>query len=227
MKNKSIILIFALSAAVASYGDDLPQSAQALIQQMNSDVIAARKRAIDGLERIKATEVRRGNSAGENAAAAKIIELSKANFADTQAAAQAVAQLTPPPAVGAGTPLTASAPAKTEIKANAKFGVSLGAIRPGQHVTLQYVEGRWNLMGQPDPAKWFSPDEAPRADNRLGIYSLENGEAKLLSDVPNGTKHHPFHYHFLKNYENVILRIQDGDASDNPGSAIYVVTLSK
>jgi hypothetical protein len=45
--------------------------------------------------------------------------------------------------------------------------------------------------------------------------------------MPNGTKHRAFFFHFLKDYPNIMLRIEDGIPEDNPGSATYQVALSK
>ncbi len=226
-----MITRFALAFAITSFGafaSDLPQAAEKIVQQLESDQVTARKRAMTDLENVKTIELRRGNAAGVNAIQAKIKELNLANVA--AAAAQTPgpqpAAITPPVA-GAVTPLTPGTAAKIEVKANAKYGVLLGPMHPGQHLTLQYVDGRWAMSGsEPDPNKWVIPDESNYAGNSMGIFSLENGEAKLLAAVPNGTKHKPFHYHFLKDYPNIMLRIQDGDPSDNQGAATYMATLS-
>jgi hypothetical protein len=221
-------VVFAFTGLRAS-GSDLPQAAEKIVQQFESDQIAARKRVMAELEAVKNVELRRGNSVGVNAIEAKIKELNATNAAAQAASAPGtqtgVANV--PAAAGAITPTTPGTPAKIEIKANAKYGVQLGPVHPGGHITLQYADGRWAMSSaEPDPNKWVIPDESNYPGNSLGIYSLENGEAKLLTAVPNGTKHKPFHFHFLKEYADIMLRIQDGDPSDNQGSAIYTVTLN-
>jgi len=227
---ETLLILGCGMVSFTSFAGDLPQAADRLIQQMDVDMIAARKRAIAGLETVKTIEGRRGNTAGVNAIQDKIQQLTMENVA----AAKASAPATPAPVALAGAgnqAVTPGTPTKVTIQANAKLGVQLGPIRGGQHVTLQYVEGRWAMSGGSqaniDPEKLINPDESNYPGNSLGIFAVENGEAKMLAGVPNGTKHHPFHFHFLKDYSNVILRIQDGDPADNPGAATYEVTLSK
>ena len=55
---------------------------------------------------------------------------------------------------------------------------------------------------------------------------MEGGEAVHLADIPLGTKRKPFRYKFEKDCEKVILRIRDSDPADNPGAAIYEITLN-
>jgi hypothetical protein len=81
MKAKiTIAAVFAFAGLRAS-GSDLPQAAEKIVQQFESDQVAARKRAMAELETVKNVELRRGNSVGVNAIQAKIKELNTANAA--------------------------------------------------------------------------------------------------------------------------------------------------
>ena len=208
------ILSFALLLAFASaaFTQALPDSAQRVLQQFEAEQAAARRKAALQLETAKQFEMRRGNLDGANAIQAKMTELT------------------------GGVPVaplgTATAPAKpivrqVQSKANAKYGGEIGAVKAGQSIKIQYVEGRWAMSGgSPDPLKWTSPDEHPYPGNQAGLYAVEAGEAVHLADIPLGTKRKPFRYKFVKDYEKVILRIRDSDPADNPGAAIYEVTLN-
>ena len=209
------VTLFAASGAflAASAFGQMPDSAQRILQQLNTEMAAARKRAALQLESVKQAEMRRGNLDGATAIQNKIVELNGGPVA----------------------PLgSATAPAKPvtkqiQIKANAKLGGEIGAVHAGQSITIKYVEGRWAMSGglNRDPKEWVSPDENTYPSNDTALYAVIDGEAKKLADVPTGTKRKPFRHRFDKDYAQVILRIRDEDAADNPGAVIYEITLGQ
>lgn len=209
--------IFYLSLFLVSIGSvaaqNIPDSAARILQQLDLDLAAARKRAVVQLESAKQFEMRRGNLDGATALQNKIVELGGA----------------PAAPVGAATAQTKPVAKQLQIKASAKLGGEIGAVHAGQSIVIRYVEGRWAMSGgaNSDPKNWLNPDEKVFPGNMLGLYAIVEGEAKLLAEVPEGTKRKAFHHHFDKDYAQVILRIRDNDPADNPGAVIYEITLGQ
>ncbi len=204
------ILIPALS--FAQQPSVLPPAANTVIKAYERDVAAAKDRAVKQLQLIQTAETQRGKLEAALAVKNAITGLGSASGAE------------PAPQL---TPLKTG---KIAIKANAKFGTELGSVTAGTTLKLEYVEGKWAMSGgvNEDPTKLLSPDDPTvYASNHLGIFAVENGEAKKLADVPPETKKRTFRYRFDKAYPVVILRIIDSDAADNPGYVIYDVTASK
>lgn len=207
-----IVLSLLFCSACAGVAQTLPDSAQRVLQQFEAEQAAARKKAALQLETAKQFEMRRGNLDGANAIQAKMTELT------------------------GGVPVaplgTATAPAKpivkqVQSKANAKYGGEIGAVKAGQSIKIQYVEGRWAMSGgNSDPKTWSNPDESSYVGDQAGLYAVESGEIVSLADIPVGTKRRPFRYRFEKDYAQVIIRIRDTVPGDNPGAAIYEVTLN-
>ena len=223
-----------LGAAVAVLADEppLPAAADYALRTYEREVAAARDKAVRQLQSVLTDETKLGKLDAALAVRAAIERLApgKAAPANPPAAGPAPASVGTPSTFGSTD--AKAKPNRTEIKANAKMGSELGAMSTGTRLTLQYVEGKWYRQVQ-DPDHLVSPDEAKMSsptDNyglSLGIFAVENGQATLLETVPPGTKKHPFHYRFKKDYPMVILRIRDSLPGDNPGSATYDVTVEK
>lgn len=204
------ILVPAIS--IAQQPAVLPPAAVTIIKAYEREVAAAKDRAVKQLQLIQAAETQRAKLETALAVKNAIINLGSATTAE---------------------PAAPTAPLKTgkiAIKANAKFGTELGSVAAGTTLKLEYVEGKWAMSGgvNEDPTKLLSPDDPTVfASNHLGIFSVENGEAKKLADVPPETKKRTFRYRFDKPCAAVILRIIDSNHEDNPGYVIYDVTATK
>ena len=204
------ILIPAL--CIAQQPSALPLAAATVLKNYEREVAAAKERAVKQLQLLQAAETQRAKL--ESALAIK----------------NAIASLGSGAGVESAAPITPLKTGKIAIKANAKLGAELGSVAAGTTLKLEYVEGKWAMSGgvNEDPTKLLSPDDpAVFASNHLGIFAVENGEAKKLAEVPPETKKRTFRYRFDKPYALVILRIIDGDAVDNPGYVIYDVSASK
>ena len=211
---KSLILLALALPVWAQDKPALPPAADLALKAYDRDVAAARERAIRALQAVMTDETRRGKL--DSALAVKQALENLSGSLATASTNGAPSTTTQPPKIG-----------KVVIQANTKLGAELGSFRTGQHLGLEYMEGKWAMSGEKDPLKWVSPDEATYVANNLGIYAIENGEARLLAPVPTGTKRHTFHYRFEKDCPLVILRIQDAIPGDNPGYAVYNVTVSQ
>ena len=190
----------------------LPPAAATVLKNYEREIAVAKDRAVKQLQLIQAAETQRAKL--ESALAVK----------------NAIADLGGSGTAEAAAPLSALKTGKIAIKANAKLGAELGSVAAGTTLKLEYVEGKWAMAGgtNEDPTKLLSPDDSTVfPSNHLGIFYVENGEAKKLAEVPPNTKKRSFRYRFDKPYAVVILRIIDGDASDNPGYVIYDVSASK
>jgi hypothetical protein len=117
-----------------------------------------------------------------------------------------------------------------EISPKSEQGLSLGAIKAGTVMRLQYVSGRWKAWGKFASACPDDANEHERGDtNRLAIVNLPaSGPAETLAVVPTGTAEKPFEFTAPRDLENVALRIKggQGDWTKNPdGHVKYRVTV--
>ncbi|MCP5541223.1 MAG: hypothetical protein H7A53_12155 [Akkermansiaceae bacterium] len=136
------------------------------------------------------------------------------------------------PSVTATTGTLAGALKDTVIEPWKEDGVSLGKLKKGDKVILQYVSGKWKSHGElatedPDAITIGHGDE-----NRLGIFQKqrEGSRPRLLILVPPGTKQKPFVYPIPDDYAEIVLRINedpDGKWEQNPGSVVYKVGVEK
>ena len=212
---KSLIILAFVLLPLCAHAEDaaaLPPAADLVIKNYEREVAAARDRAVKQLQSIMASETQRAKL--DSAVAVK----------------NAIASLSGGGAVDNATPGVPPKTGKISIKANARLGAELGSFTAGTTLKLEYVEGKWAMSGgmDLDPTKWVNPDDpAVYPANHIGVFAIENGEAKKLAEVPGGTKRKPFRYRFAKNYSTVILRILDSDPVDNPGFVIYNVEVNK
>jgi hypothetical protein len=120
--------------------------------------------------------------------------------------------------------------ARATIPANSADGYHLGAVRQGDVVTLQYVEGLWKALGHlatenPDAPKLEHGDES-----RLVIaHAPVNGKpGNVIAMVPPGTITKPFTFTIPTTREDIILRIyKNSDNPKNPGSVVYQVKITR
>ncbi len=203
--------ILVITSQLCAQEAPLPPAADAVLKSYELEVAASREKALRQLEAILATETQRANHNTARAVRTAIASLSTS----TKSAVAAVVA----PKTG-----------NLSVKGADKFGTEIGTFTAGMTLKLQYVEGRWEMSGGAgsDPTTWKSPDDPGIfASVRLGVFALVDGQAKLLTEVPSGTKKKPFRYRFDKNYPMVILRILDTDAGDNPGFVIYNVEVPR
>jgi hypothetical protein len=118
------------------------------------------------------------------------------------------------------------------IPPNTPAGFSLGPLKTGAKIELQYTFGKWKSWGSlsqynpDDPA----PQERGDASRLVLAESPKNGvPGDIIQMIPTGTKDKPFTFTFPKDYPNgVCLRIRDNSTRDaNPGEVFYKVKLVK
>ncbi len=141
--------------------------------------------------------------------------------------------ITPPPV--ASSKGSAVTPAERELKAaipaNSPNGFSLGAVRKGTKISLQYVSGKWKAWGT---FASYTPDQETRMErgdiSRLAIALPASGTkgGHVLAVVPANTVQRPFVFEVTSDYPELVLRINDRENSfsENPGTVEYSVRIT-
>ncbi|MBL9178197.1 MAG: hypothetical protein JNM65_09045 [Verrucomicrobiaceae bacterium] len=119
---------------------------------------------------------------------------------------------------------------RVTIPANDPNGYRIGAVKRGDTITLQYVEGMWKNHGgiataNPDDPKVDGGDE-----NRLVIArgAVNGAPGELIKLVPAETRKKPFVYVFQTSRDEVVLRIStNSDRKQNPGAVSYSMVLKR
>lgn len=110
-------------------------------------------------------------------------------------------------------------PQEVEIEA-ASAGVSLGKLRPGDKIVMQYMSGSWKAYGTWDMQ---SPDDAGViAQHRLAVQYSDNEGKPMRDDVPCNTARRG-HIYVVTGEGEHFLRIADPVLDANEGSVIYKV----
>ena len=148
-----------------------------------------------------------------------------------------LATLAVPPARPAETPAVQRVEAASfvrEISPKNERGLSLGSMKAGTVLRLQFVSGKWKAWGIaptacPDDAMDHGGDNVGGERNRLAIINAPVGGAiEVLTVVPPVTAVRPFEFTAPRDLENVALRINGGtgDWSKNPdGHVKYLITV--
>lgn len=128
--------------------------------------------------------------------------------------------------------LVANVATEITIEAKNEDGVTLGNLKKGDTITLQYVSGKWKSHGSlasenPDAAVISHGD-----DNRIGLFSkkVASSRPRLLTLVPAGTITKPFTFVVPDDFAAIVLRINidpDNEWKSNPGSVVYRVQVKK
>ncbi len=137
------------------------------------------------------------------------------------------------PATPGHAPLAAGARAAREaiasIEAKSAEGFSLGELRKGTKLSIQYKSGMWKSWGH---IATESPDseKTPAGDVCRVVISLpaRNGKpGKALATVPGETAKRPFIYEVPLDFPDLVLRINDkeGTFDGNPGKVEYTVSV--
>jgi hypothetical protein len=118
--------------------------------------------------------------------------------------------------------VTASADGDAQlVEIDAKTeGTSLGKLKAGQQIRLNYAEGTWTSYTAWAPN---SPDDTKIATNRLRVVGV-TGKGKSLAEVPLDTKRHTFIFHVVEDGE-YFLRIGDPVLDSNEGKVKYKVAI--
>ena len=120
--------------------------------------------------------------------------------------------------------------ARATIPANSADGYHLGAVRQGDVVTLQYVEGLWKALGHLATENPDAPTLEHGDESRLVIaHAPVNGKpGNVIIMVPPGTITKPFTFTIPTTREDIILRIhKNSDNPKNPGSVVYQVKITR
>jgi hypothetical protein len=101
-------------------------------------------------------------------------------------------------------------------------------VRPGDVITLKYVEGKWKDHGV---SASFSPDdEGIEETSRLVISqpSKDGVPGEVVAIVPAGTSSKPFTFTVPTAFDQLVLRISShSDGKNNPGQVIYQVKVTR
>jgi len=141
-----------------------------------------------------------------------------------------------PTATAAPTLVPAAAGAATSgsetiviVPANNPNGYRMGAVKRGDSITLQYVEGKWKSQGG---IASESPDRlaATYGDNdRLVIARAMDDKGQpgdVIKVVPAETATQPFTFVFPTSRDDVVLRINaNSSRKENPGTVTYKMKL--
>jgi hypothetical protein len=106
------------------------------------------------------------------------------------------------------------------ISVKNEHGYTVGNIAKGEKLVLQYVSGKWKAWGK------IATDSPDAKDGnikcRLAICEANEEGTTVLAVVSGGTAIKPFEWIADKNYEKVVLRINDpdGDFESNPGTEV-------
>ncbi len=113
------------------------------------------------------------------------------------------------------------------ISAKNEVGYDLGKVYKNDRIRLSYVGGKWKGWGN---IASDSPDEPTLEKgqrNRLAICEADSlGRTKVMVVVPPGTQHSPFEIVASRNFDRVVLRINDDDhdfATNPDGRVSYHV----
>ncbi|QDU75031.1 hypothetical protein Pan97_20520 [Bremerella volcania] len=119
------------------------------------------------------------------------------------------------------------------VKITAKYpiGYVVGPMNKGDILKLRYVSGKWKTWGGLATA---SPDDAVPAGGdkcRTGICALEaNNDLQKLTLVPGQTVNNPFSWTADRDYEKIILQVNDddGDFASNPERDVtYAISIER
>jgi hypothetical protein len=117
---------------------------------------------------------------------------------------------------------------KATIPANSAGGFKIGAVRQGDVITLQYVEGLWK--GHGGIASDNPDDQLKDDESRLAIARgpVKDKPGDVIAIVPGDTTKKAYSFTFPTTREDVVLRIhKNSDNKKNPGSVVYQVTLMR
>lgn len=111
---------------------------------------------------------------------------------------------------------TAPAARIVTVDATSEKGASIGKVRVGDTIEIQYVGGGW-VQNRRDPL------ENPDVDSRKQLLIVEgNQDHATITRVPRGTKEKPFRHQAVTDGE-IMLRMEDTYHGDNAGSVRYSV----
>jgi hypothetical protein len=207
---------------------ELHANAQRAVDQITQelkDLNAKRKQRKDPLRRDKLKKEQEVANWKLNSYATKVASL-KEKIANLN---MQIVALSPSSATLASLPMAAGD--VREISPKSERGLSLGVMKAGMVLRLQYVSGTWKAWGHNATASPDDPNEHERGDkNRLAIVNiLTSGAVEPLVVVPTGTVTNPFEFTAPRDLENVALRINsDGNWASNPnGHVKYRVTVGE
>ena len=98
------------------------------------------------------------------------------------------------------------------ISAQSEIGYDVGSVSKNEILELSYIAGTWKGWGR---IASDSPDSAELEKgnrNRVVICEADAlGRTRVLGVVPAGTKYRPFQWKANRNFERIVLRINDDD----------------
>jgi hypothetical protein len=109
------------------------------------------------------------------------------------------------------------------ITAKSEHGYVIGKVNKGERIMLQYVSGKWKAWGRQATE---SPDDINAGGNESCRVALceatATGATSVVTVVRAGTETKPFEWVAEKDYEKLVLRINDsdGDFASNPDGGV-------
>ncbi len=115
------------------------------------------------------------------------------------------------------------------IPSNDPNGYRIGAVKRGDTITLQYMEGLWKSQGGIATENPDNPKASYGDNDRVVIAEAADSKGKagtVLRIVPPDTVAKPFTYVFQTTRDDVVLRIHNNsERKQNPGTVTYKVKL--
>ena len=118
---------------------------------------------------------------------------------------------------------------KATIPANSPGGFKLGAVKQGDIITLQYLDGKWKGHGH---LATENPDTTTDSEDESRLVIARGPKGNKPGDVivvvPRDTAAKAWSYTVATSREDIVLRInKNSEQKDNPGSVVYKVTITR
>ncbi len=115
------------------------------------------------------------------------------------------------------------------LAANTTNAYTIGALKRGETVTLQYVEGRWKEHGKKATDNPDAPNTNPGSALVIAEKGVGDAPGNVIVVVPTGTAAEPFVYRADRDIADAVLRIQGQGQNFGgyPGSVRYRVFVSR
>jgi hypothetical protein len=137
-----------------------------------------------------------------------------------QAPAEAAPLATEPASPAVGKELNVT------IAANSVDGYDLGPIHAKTTITLEYRRGRWKSWGRRATSNPDAEDTegGDRCRLVISLPAVDGKAGAVVQMVPSGTANSPFLWRAEKDYDSLVLRINDATGK-GPGKVEYRVTI--
>jgi hypothetical protein len=233
-----VVLLLALSGLVGAEEalefQRLQSSYQSAVQRAERPLTQA---YIQELSRLRDTYLA-ANRAAEAQKVETEIKLMTDKIVAMDNAAKAASQAAAPDLRTAPTTMESSekrvvvSDARVKVPANSPDGYPLGALRKGDVVTLQYIEGLWKAHGHlaTDNPDVVREERNHQDESRLVIAraSSKGKAGSVIALVPPLTTKTPFTFRVPEDRSDLVLRIhKNSEDKGNPGEVTYQLKITR